>query len=211
MEISPNGIKSSFLISDGKLPMSETDLGKVFDEYAAELGRMNEPNQELLYEDSNLPQWRQYIAQNISNYTNEWADAYIESAAWDKRSKGVTESILKTALLGLLTYVSQQGWLNEQRADKFKKYLAASEPKMVELSKDPQNFSDSKILTLKMLERGIDLEDKAAVQRYIDEINKQGGIDYLRELAKNLSEVNDTEGERLQDTEEIAKFSDPEN
>ena len=247
-----------FLISDGKLPISETDLDKVFDEYAAELGRMNEPDQEQFYDDPNLPQWREYIAQDISNYTNEWADAYIESAAWNKRSQGVTESILKTALgamtdyiynvyrktpktwtkkaingtlttyfvsnvgfdeadyqyivpalSGLLTYVSRQGWLNEQRADKFKKYLAASESKMIELSKDSQNFSDSKLITLKMLEEGIDLEDKAAVQKYIDMLNKQGGIDYLRELAKNISEVKDPEETDIQDDKEIAEFSDP--
>lgn len=40
------------------------------------------------------------------------------------------------ALTGLLTYVGKKGWVNAKKIDNYKRYLAASEADMIELSSD---------------------------------------------------------------------------
>ena len=83
------------------------------------------------------------------------------------------------ALSGLLNYVAKQGWLNEKKAATYIRQLKDIEPEMIELAKNSNNFGPAKLVIDKMQEQGIDPEDEAAVQKFIEELNANGGIDSL--------------------------------
>lgn len=52
-------------------------------------------------------------------------------------------------------------------------------PQMIELSADPANWGPGKIVSLGLRKRGIDVTDKAAVDTFLAEVNRSGGIDVL--------------------------------
>lgn len=51
--------------------------------------------------DPSLPQWLEYVSNNISQYTQDWVDAYVESSDWNHRAKGVTENLLSLSMSAL--------------------------------------------------------------------------------------------------------------
>ncbi|HZQ84764.1 MAG TPA: hypothetical protein VFA83_08005 [Acidimicrobiales bacterium] len=58
-------------------------------------------------------------------------------------------------------------------------------PEMIELARDPANWGAAKTIGLAVQERGIDITDQAALDDFITEVNRGGGIDVLaNELAK---------------------------
>ncbi|ANK61859.1 hypothetical protein [Loigolactobacillus backii] len=87
--------------------------------------------------------------------------------------------LIAPALSHFLTYVANQGWLNEKRASDYKRFIAAAVPDMIELSRDQANFSSSKLIAMKMHEDGVDITDEKAIQAYITKVNQNGGIDSL--------------------------------
>lgn len=78
-----------------------------------------------------------------------------------------------------LDYVAKRGWLNDKKAANYQRYMAAIEPDMLEVSQDETNFGPSKTIALEMRRQGIDINDRAAVDKFIQELNAQGGIDAL--------------------------------
>jgi hypothetical protein len=52
-------------------------------------------------------------------------------------------------------------------------------PEMIELSQDPEEWGPAKILALGIQQRGIDPTDQAALDEFVDEVNRNGGIDVL--------------------------------
>jgi hypothetical protein len=52
-------------------------------------------------------------------------------------------------------------------------------PEMIELSQDPEEWGPAKIIALGIQQRGIDLTDQSALDDFIDEVNRNGGIDVL--------------------------------
>jgi hypothetical protein len=52
-------------------------------------------------------------------------------------------------------------------------------PEMIELSQDPEEWGPAKILVLGIQQRGIDPTDQAALDEFVDEVNRNGGIDVL--------------------------------
>lgn len=242
-----------FLSDTKKIPLSSQELDRVFSEYDDQMDSLLGPEEYHEYDDPNLPQWLEYVANDISEYTDDWVDAYVESSAWEKRQKGVDESILRMAmaaltdtaynqyrktpkswtkkaihgvltsyfiknvnfeadeyayivpaLSGLLDYVVDQGWLNKKRAADYQRFLKASEAEMIELSKDSNNFGDAKLLAVKMLESGIDISDEKSVRDFITDINKQGGVSYLRKLDNDSKKTKN-----IGNVEELAKDFDP--
>lgn len=87
--------------------------------------------------------------------------------------------LIAPALSHFLTYIADQGWLHEKRASDYKRFITATAPDMIELSRDQANFSSSKLIALKMHEDGVDITDEKAIQAYITKVNQNGGIDSL--------------------------------
>lgn len=52
-------------------------------------------------------------------------------------------------------------------------------PEMIELSRDPENWGPAKTVVLAIQERGIDITDQESLDRFIKEVNANGGIDVL--------------------------------
>jgi hypothetical protein len=52
-------------------------------------------------------------------------------------------------------------------------------PEMIKLSRDPVNWGPAKTLALAVDARGIDITDQAALDDFIAEVNRNGGIDVL--------------------------------
>ena len=54
-------------------------------------------------------------------------------------------------------------------------------PEMIALSQDPEVWGPAKTMALALKQRGIDISDQAALDNFIDEVNRSGGIDVLAE------------------------------
>ncbi len=52
-------------------------------------------------------------------------------------------------------------------------------PEMIELSQQPEVWGPAKTMALAMQQRGVDLTDQIALDRFVAEINREGGIDVL--------------------------------
>jgi hypothetical protein len=52
-------------------------------------------------------------------------------------------------------------------------------PEMIELSQVPEEWGPAKTFALAIQQRGIDLTDQAALDDFVDEVNRNGGIDVL--------------------------------
>jgi hypothetical protein len=52
-------------------------------------------------------------------------------------------------------------------------------PEMIELSQDPEEWGPAKTFALAIQRRGIDLTDQVALDDFVDEVNRNGGIDVL--------------------------------
>ncbi|WP_125569084.1 hypothetical protein [Companilactobacillus insicii] len=215
-----------FASSEKIIHINNRDLKRSFVKFESDVGLSNDSEKN----DPTLPQWLEYVSNDISQYTQQWVDDYIKSPEWKHRDKGVTEELLRTvmsaltdraydeyrktpkswtkkaihgvltgylvsnvgintddyqyvvpALTGLLTYVGDQGLVNETKINNFKRYLAASESEMIDLASDSNNFGPSKMVANKMMEQGIDFDDEKSVQAFIDQVNANGGIDSLRD------------------------------
>jgi hypothetical protein len=52
---------------------------------------------------------------------------------------------------------------------------------MIERCQDPANWGPAKTIALAVHQRGIDITDKTALDGFIAEVNRNGGIDVLAE------------------------------
>jgi hypothetical protein len=52
-------------------------------------------------------------------------------------------------------------------------------PVMIELSQDPEEWGPAKTMALALQGRGIDITDQAALDDFVDEVNRNGGVDVL--------------------------------
>lgn len=60
-------------------------------------------NPQPVIDDPNLPQWLDYVARDIDNYTKEWLNAYYKSPDWKKRKPKITSDLMTyifTTLVG---------------------------------------------------------------------------------------------------------------
>ncbi len=59
---------------------------------------------------------------------------------------------------------------------------------MIELSQDPEEWGPAKTMALALQQRGIDLTDQAALDDFVEEVNRNGGIDVLADsLVESLA------------------------
>src|SRR5207302_6733846 len=52
-------------------------------------------------------------------------------------------------------------------------------PEMIDLSQDPEVWGPAKTMALAIRQRGIDITDQTAVDTFVAEVNRNGGIDVL--------------------------------
>lgn len=249
-----------FLASKNKLKVPLNELDSILNAIDSEITldsfhKIHEPN----YQDPTLPEWRRYVADDISNYMDEWIDAYVESSDWAKRPKGVTEDFLsalmfsmtenayniyrktpktwtKTALNGVMEnefitnmdlqdedfrlivpamsafidFVAENGWINEQKAANYKRYLAAGEEKMIEASHNDTKAGPAKLIYKEMEKQGINMENDEEVEKFIQDLNENGGIDSLLPNDEPNGTRNYTDGELatiLTDKDALESFS----
>ncbi|WP_439001729.1 hypothetical protein [Pediococcus damnosus] len=107
--------------------------------------------------------------------TGVLTDSFVSDLSLEPESY----KLIAPALSHFLTYVAKRGWLNEKRASDYKRFIAAAVPDMIELSQDEDNFSPSKLITMKMNEDGVDITDEKAIQAYITKVSQNGEIDDL--------------------------------
>jgi len=78
---------------EGEPILDESDVDNI--SYAMNLMERAEANK---YADPTLPEWRDYVAGNIDEYTSEWIDAYLESGDFEKRAKGVDADLVEMTM-----------------------------------------------------------------------------------------------------------------
>jgi len=89
-----------FASMQGIIPITVTEMIDLLDQVQSELGLKNNPNTDS-YAEPALPQWREYTANDIAQYSQSWVESYITSPDWKYRSKGVTNDIVTTAMSAL--------------------------------------------------------------------------------------------------------------
>ncbi len=85
------------------------------------------------------------------------------------------------ALTGFLEFVAEQGWLNAKRASDYQRFINAAALEMLTRAQDPQSAGPGKLIGAEMQKQGIDISDRDAVAKFIDQVNANGGIDSLYE------------------------------
>ena len=81
-------------------------------------------------------------------------------AAWLRftgRRRGIPDDAIQTAVAAAYEYA----------------------PEMIELSKDPRNWGPAKTMALGVAQRGIDPTDQAALDEFVAQVNRDGGIDAI--------------------------------
>jgi hypothetical protein len=48
---------------------------------------------------------------------------------------------------------------------------------MMDLARDPSSWGPAKMMAMTIVEHGIDLTDREAVEAFVDDVNRNGGID----------------------------------
>lgn len=211
--------------------------------------------------DPTLPEWREYVAEDIKCYVQLWLTVYLNSAKWRKGRHLIDEATLELAVTSLadlmydwhrktpktwtkkglrdvmthywvtnvdfeledypklvpaisqwLDFVGQKGWLNAQKVANYKRYMQAIEPEMLEQTQDESQFGPAKLIFRQLRAAGIDPEDQAAVDQFIDELNQRGGMDALTEAPSEPDDELEDVREALNNPEtlrQLAELYDP--
>lgn len=87
--------------------------------------------------------------------------------------------LIVPAMSSMLNYLGKRALLNSKKVENYKRYLAAGEADMLEAAKDPGNYGASKLIYQEMQRCGLDISNRAEVEKFIQEVNDNGGIDSL--------------------------------
>lgn len=223
-----------FLADYGALRLNLEDMDDLLLQFEAESGLegpSSTPQKQTPPEvnnDPTLPEWREYVAEDIKNYVDIWLDRYVQSSMWPQRTTAIdantlqlivstlaekiydferktpktwTKRALKSVLTGYMVsnvnldaddyktlapsvadffdFVARHGWINVKRAADYRRFLLAIEPEMLAAAANDQNYGPAKKLANALRAAGIDVTDDAAVKKFINQLNIQGGIDAL--------------------------------
>ena len=83
------------------------------------------------------------------------------------------------AMTAMLNFLGMRGFVNSKKVENYKRYFAAGEKAMLEATKDPGNFDAAKVIYQEMERRGIDPNDQKAVEKFLQEVSANGGVDSL--------------------------------
>ncbi|MFC6289775.1 hypothetical protein [Levilactobacillus angrenensis] len=169
------------------------------------------------------PGWRKDRNPGLTRDTLELAVEQLSEQAYDtyrKTPKSWTKKVLSSVLCGyfvsnldltaaeigavipvighVMTFAAEQGWLNANRAENYQRYLNAIAPKAVAQAQDPNNFGPAKQAIIQMRSEGIEPDDDAAVQAFMDKVNAQRGLDSAYEGGARLPDGTDFTAEEFQ-------------
>lgn len=89
--------------------------------------------------------------------------------------------LLPDVLVAWIRFVGRRRGIPEASIGEAVEAAYGCAPEMIELSQDPANWGPAKTIALAVHQRGIDITDKAALDDFIAEVNRNGGIDVLAE------------------------------
>jgi hypothetical protein len=101
---------------------------------------------------------------------------------WAPRKIAIDEdgfNLLADVLAAWIRFVGRRRAIPAESIDVAVQAAYEYAPEMIELSQDPASWGPGKTMSLAMTERGIDVTDQAALDRFVDEVNRGGGIDQL--------------------------------
>ena len=88
-------------------------------------------------------------------------------------------TLLPDVLAAWIRFVGRRRGIPEESIKTAVDAVYECAPEMIELSQDPDEWGPAKTMALALQERGIDMTDQAAVDDFIEEVNRNGGIDVL--------------------------------
>ncbi len=103
--------------------------------------------------------------------------------------------LIVPAMSAFIDFVAENGWINAQKAANYKRYLAAGEEKMIEASHDDTKAGPAKLVYKEMERQGVDIDNDEEVEKFIQNLNENGGIDSLLPDDEPNKARNFTDGE----------------
>jgi hypothetical protein len=88
-------------------------------------------------------------------------------------------TLLPDVLAAWIRFAGRRRGLPESSIRKAVEAVYEYAPEMIELSQDPEVWGPAKIMALAIQQRGVDLTDQKALDDFVAEVNRQGGIDVL--------------------------------
>jgi hypothetical protein len=88
-------------------------------------------------------------------------------------------TLLPDVLAAWIRFVGRRRGIPEEAITDATEAAYGYAPEMIELSLDPEEWGPAKTFALAIQQRGIDLTDQAALDDFVDEVNRNGGIDVL--------------------------------
>jgi hypothetical protein len=108
----------------------------------------------------------------------------IFSLGWAPRKIAASDdafTLLPDVLAAWLRFVGRRRAIPEVSIAEAVEAAYGYAAEMIELSRDRANWGPAKTIALAVLQRGIDITDQAAVNDFMAEVNRRGGIDVLAE------------------------------
>jgi hypothetical protein len=97
-------------------------------------------------------------------------------------------TLLPDVLAAWIRFVGRRRGIPEEAIAEAVEAAYEYAPEMIELSQDPEEWGPAKTLALGIQQRGIDPTDQAALDDFIDEVNRNGGVDVLADsLVESLA------------------------
>ena len=88
-------------------------------------------------------------------------------------------TLLPDVLAAFIRFVGRRRGIPEAAITEATEAAYDYAPEMIELSQDPDEWGPAKIMALAIQQHGIDLTDQAALDDFVAEVNRKGGIDVL--------------------------------
>jgi len=101
---------------------------------------------------------------------------------WAPRKIAASEdafTLLPDVLAAWIRFAGQRRAISEESIGEAVEAVYGYAPEMIELSRDRANWGPAKTIALAVQRRGIDITDQAALDDFIAEVNRSGGIDVL--------------------------------
>ena len=90
-------------------------------------------------------------------------------------------TLLPDVLAAWIRFVGHRRGIPEEEIKSAVKAGYTYAPEMIKLAQEPENWGPAKTLALAVQQRGVDITDQTALDHFIDEVNRGGGIDVLAE------------------------------
>ena len=97
-------------------------------------------------------------------------------------------TLLPDVLAAWIRFVGRRRGISEDSIEAAVEAAYECAPAMIELSQDPEEWGPAKTMALAMQRGGIDITDQTALDTFVDEVNRSGGVDVLaRSLAGSVA------------------------